>query len=81
MKVYIVFDFPEISDANSSDATFAIDVLSQDLANLSRDGEYEWYIDDAVGGWKMGEYIVYVFILLASVGLVCIGIDMFTNKE
>jgi hypothetical protein len=29
----------------------------------------------------MGEYIVYIFILLASVGLVSIGIDMFTNKE
>jgi hypothetical protein len=48
MKVYIVFDFPEISDPNSEDATFAIDSLSNDLEVFGREGEYEWYIDDAV---------------------------------
>jgi hypothetical protein len=27
------------------------------------------------------EIVVYFFVVLASVGLVCIGIDIFTNKE
>ena len=40
MKVYVVFDFPEIKGSNSED-TFAIDSLSKDL-----DGEYDWYIDN-----------------------------------
>lgn len=48
MKVYVVFDFPEIEDVNSEDATFAIDSLSADLEYFGDDGEYEWYIDDAV---------------------------------
>jgi len=47
MKVYVVFDFPEIKDANSEDATFAIDSLSGDLKEFAKDGEYDWYIDDA----------------------------------
>jgi hypothetical protein len=49
MKVFVVFDFPEIKDANSEDATFAIDSLSNDLEGFAREGEYEWYIDDAEG--------------------------------
>lgn len=48
MKVYVVFDFPEISDANSEDATFAIDALSEDLEGFAREGEYDWYIEDAI---------------------------------
>jgi hypothetical protein len=52
MKVFVVFDFPEIKDVNSEDATFAIDSLSNDLEGFARDGEYEWYIDDAVGEIK-----------------------------
>jgi hypothetical protein len=47
MKIYVVFDFPEIKDSNSEDATFAIDSLSEDLEGFARDGEYDWYIDDA----------------------------------
>ena len=54
MKVYVVFDFPEISDANSPEADFAIDSLSEDLTGFARDGEYEWYIDDAEGEIKNG---------------------------
>lgn len=50
MKVIVVFEFPEIDDPNSEDATFVIDSLSQDLDNFAREGEYDWYIDDAVGG-------------------------------
>jgi len=50
MKVYVVFDFPEITDVNSPEADFAIDSLSEDLTGFARDGEYEWYIDDAEGG-------------------------------
>ena len=49
MKVYVVFDFPEITDANSEDATFVIDSLSEDLQVFCRYGEYNWYIDDAIG--------------------------------
>lgn len=48
MKIFVVFDFPEIQDVNSEDATFAIDSLSQDLEEFCEDGEYDWYIDDAV---------------------------------
>lgn len=54
MKVIVVFDFPEISDVNSEDATFAIDALSEDLEGFARDGEYDWYIDDAVEDVKNG---------------------------
>jgi len=50
MKVFVVFDFPEIKDVNSEDATFAIDSLSNDLEGFAREGEYEWYIDDAEEG-------------------------------
>jgi hypothetical protein len=52
MKVYVVFEFPEIQDVNSEDATFVIDSLSEDLENFAREGEYDWYIDDAVGERK-----------------------------
>lgn len=48
MKVYIVFDFPEIDDPNSEEADWVIDSLSDDLEEFARDGEYDWYIDDAV---------------------------------
>lgn len=48
MKIYVVFDFPEITDVNGEDATFVIDSLSDDLDNFAREGEYDWYIDDAV---------------------------------
>lgn len=49
MKVIVVFDFPEIDDPNSNDATFTIDSLSEDLELLAREAEYEWYIDDVTG--------------------------------
>ena len=49
MKVFVVFVFPEIEDVNSEEATFAIDSLSDDLEGFARDGEYDWYIDDAEG--------------------------------
>lgn len=50
MKVYVVFDFPEIIDINGDDATFVINYLSEDLENFCDDNEYDWYIDDAVEG-------------------------------
>jgi len=49
MKVFVVFDFPEIKDANSEDATFAIDSLSNDLEIMANTTLYQWYIDDAEG--------------------------------
>lgn len=45
MKVIVVFEFPEITDANSSEATFEIDSLSDDIDSLG----YNWYITDATG--------------------------------
>ena len=48
MQVFVVFDFPEIDDVNGEDATFIIDSLSEDLEGFARDGEYDWYIDDAI---------------------------------
>ena len=50
MKVYVVFDFPEIYDANSEEATFAIDSLSNDLEIMASTTLYDWYIDEAEGG-------------------------------
>lgn len=49
MKVYVVFDFPEIIDANSPEADYAIDMLSHDLKVLASTTLYQWYIDDAEG--------------------------------
>lgn len=49
MKVFVVFDFPEIEDVNSEEATFAIDSLSDDLEIMSNTTLYQWYIDDAEG--------------------------------
>lgn len=48
MKVLVVFDFPEIKDVDGEDANFVIDSLSQDLHELAREGEYDWYIEDAI---------------------------------
>ena len=47
MKVFVVFDYPEINDPDGDEADFAIDSLTSDLKDLAREGEYEWYIDDA----------------------------------
>lgn len=49
MKVFVVFDFPEIKDADSEDADFAISSLSKDLDMFAQEGEYEWYIDEITG--------------------------------
>lgn len=49
MKVVVIFDFPEIKDANSSDADFVIDSLSSDLKRFGNEGEYDWYIDNVTG--------------------------------
>jgi hypothetical protein len=50
MKVFVVFDFPEIKDANSPEADWAIDSLSNDLEIMANTTLYQWYIDDAEGG-------------------------------
>lgn len=53
MKVYVVFDFPEVTDANSVEADNIIECLEIDLKNYFGKGldenDYMWYIDDAVG--------------------------------
>ena len=48
MKVIVVFDFPEIQDPDSNEATFAINSLSDDLKSFANTTLYQWYIDDAV---------------------------------
>jgi hypothetical protein len=54
MKVYVVFDFPEISDVNGPEADWAIDSLSNDLEIMASTTLYQWYIDDAEGEIKNG---------------------------
>lgn len=48
MKVYVVFDFPGVTDPNSEEADNIIQCLEDDLNNLFEDSGYIWYIDDAV---------------------------------
>jgi hypothetical protein len=56
MKVFVVFDFPDIIDVNSEQADNIIECLEIDLKNSMGDGrsdsDYQWYIDDAEGGVK-----------------------------
>lgn len=35
MKIYVVFDFPEIVDPDSNEATFEIDSLSKDIDEVT----------------------------------------------
>ena len=50
MKVHVVFEFPEISDADGEDASFVIDILTQELEGFAVDSGYDdWYIDDVTG--------------------------------
>lgn len=48
MKVYVVFDFPEITDPNSEEADNIIQCLEDDLNDFFIDSSHSWYIDDAV---------------------------------
>lgn len=48
MKVYVVFDFPDIDDPNSEEADNIIQCLEDDLTNFSEWSGNVWYIDDAV---------------------------------
>lgn len=48
MKVYVVFDFPEITDPNSDEANNIIECLEIDLDHFSEETGNIWYIDDAV---------------------------------
>lgn len=47
MKVYVVFDFPDV-DPNSEEADNIIDCLEMDLAEFCEDTGNNWYIDDAM---------------------------------
>lgn len=47
MKVYVVFDFPDI-DPDEPEADFIIDSLEEDLEYFAEDTGNIWYIDDAV---------------------------------
>jgi hypothetical protein len=54
MKVYVVFDFPEIKDVNSDEAAFAWDSLWKDLEIMASTTLYNWYIDGAEEEIKNG---------------------------
>lgn len=47
MKVTVVFDFPEISDPDSKEASIAINSLTWDLKVMSSTTLYLWNIIDA----------------------------------
>lgn len=48
MKITIVVDIPKIKNPNSYKADLTINALTQDLeAGLE---DWDWYINDAVGG-------------------------------
>jgi hypothetical protein len=47
MKVFVVFDYPEITDVNSPEADWTIDSLSEDLTDFADDTGHCWYIYDA----------------------------------
>lgn len=55
MKVLVIFDFPQVPDSNSEDATTIIEGLTMDLKKLHgewhewSDYKMNWFIDDAVG--------------------------------
>ena len=48
MKVYVVFDFPDITDPNSDEANNIIECLEDDLEVFGEETGNIWYIDDAV---------------------------------
>ena len=52
MKVYVVFDFPDIEDPDGEEATLTFHSLSDDLKNFCNDNSYDWYIDDVIGEIK-----------------------------
>ena len=49
MKVFVVFDFPEVIDVNGEEADNIIQCLEMDLEKFANEHDYSWYIDDAVG--------------------------------
>lgn len=51
MKVVVIVDFPHIDNPDSEEAGIAIDELSDDL-EASLTGNYNWYVDDALGETK-----------------------------
>ena len=48
MKVYVVFDFPEVTDPNSMEADDIVDGLTIDLEHFAEETGHIWYIDDAM---------------------------------
>jgi hypothetical protein len=49
MKIFVVFEFPDIIDVDGQEADSAIDCLEIDLNNLAKDTGYSWYIDEVAG--------------------------------
>ena len=47
MKVRVVFDFPNIKDPNSEEASETIEILQDELKWFSENNALDWYIDDA----------------------------------
>lgn len=49
MKVHVVFDFPEITDPNSEEASETIEILQDELKWFSENNALDWYIAEAIG--------------------------------
>jgi len=48
MKVYVVFDFPNIKDVESSEADYIISVLEEALNSMRINDGFVGYVDEAV---------------------------------
>ena len=48
MKVIVIIDIPEIKNPDSTEATFHVEVITDDLKR-SIGKDYTWWIDDVIG--------------------------------
>jgi hypothetical protein len=46
MKIFVVFEFPEISDVESTEADYTIQCVSGDIQKYAASIDCDWYIDD-----------------------------------
>jgi hypothetical protein len=46
MKIFVAFEFPDITDPDGPQADEIIDWISIDLKTLAEDIDCDWYIDD-----------------------------------
>ena len=80
MKVTVVFDFPEISDPNSKEASLAINSLTWDLKVMSSTTLYLWNIIDAERKKMTSKIYGYYSISQSKVGGEIAYLDCHGNK-